>query len=86
MSNIELELKLEDVLIKPTEQKIDDLVRMVFNQYEEIKKQGKILYGNGDVGLCEQARANKTKIICLWTVFTTVAGIFGTLILTHILK
>ncbi len=49
---------------------------------EAVKALGKILLGNGAVGLCEQMRTTQSNIKAIWALI----GVFGATLLAGVVK
>jgi len=75
---IPVELSEDQIDKMPDSEKLKWLVALNFANYAELRKQGKLLYGNGDIGLCEKVRGQGARLNWLWFAFTGVNGVIIT--------
>jgi hypothetical protein len=81
---VKLTLEMEDILSRPTEEQIKDLVRIAFMNHALLAKHSEILFGNGKEGLCEKFRKTTLSIWFLWTSFVGVGGAIIGVLYAHL--
>jgi hypothetical protein len=86
MEPVKLELDMEEILEKPINEQIKDLIRIAFMTHSEVNRQGKVIYGNGKEGLCESVRKQGRSLVFLWSAFCTAAGTYGGILYAHLVK
>jgi hypothetical protein len=86
METVKLELDMEEILQKPVNEQIKDLVRIAFMNHSELKRQGTVIYGNGKEGLCESVRKQGRSLVFLSSAFCTAAGTYGGILYSHLVK
>ena len=82
--NIELD-KARILGMSPPEQ-MTLLIQLGFANHKAIKHMNKVLTGNGEPGLCETVRSNRTKLTWLWAIFAAVAVFYGGVLVTYLIK
>jgi hypothetical protein len=86
MDEIKIAYDMEDIEKKSDSEKLTLLLKIAFESYETLESHSKILFGNGEQGLCDTARFNKLAIKGLWAVFITAVLGFAGVLFTHLSK
>lgn len=77
----------EAQILKMTDtEKLNTLIKITFANHKEICRQGELLFGNGEKGLCEKVRDHAQQFVWMWIIISAVAGSIGTALLTHLNK
>jgi len=84
MDEIKIAYDMEDIEKKSDSEKLTLLLKIAFESYETLESHSKILFGNGEQGLCDTARFNKLAIKGLWAVFITAVLGFAGVLFTHL--
>lgn len=75
---IKIEFDMEDIASKTVDEKLTLLLRIAFLNHETLKSHGKLLYGNGESGICDMTRSHGHAIKAIWAILMIlVAGIVG---------
>ena len=78
---IKIEYEMDDIAAKTVDEKLTLLLRIAFANHETLLKHGKVLFGNGESGLCDSVRNHEISTKCLWGVFvSSVTGFVGWII------
>lgn len=86
---IKVDYDFEDIdSLKTTDDKINMLLKIAFSNHKTLTEHGKLLFGNGEQGLCDRIRSHddamnnqKLSLIGLWSVFViAVTGGVGWII------
>jgi hypothetical protein len=85
-NEISFELNEEQLEMMPDSEKLKWMLKIVFINYKEQQKQGLLLYGNGQQGLCEVVRDHAQMFKWMWGAFGVVTGVVMTVLMMHILK
>ena len=86
MDEIKIAYDMEDIEKKTESEKLNLLLKIAFANHTTLVNHGKILFGNGNQGLCDIARFNKLAINGLWAVFVIAIIGFASILFTHIGK
>ena len=84
MDEIKIAYEMKDIEKKSESEKLTLLLKIAFESYETLESHSKILFGNGEQGLCDTARFNKLAIKGLWAVFITAVLGFAGVLFTHL--
>ena len=75
---IKIAYEMEDIAAKTMDEKLTLLLRIAFDNHETLKRHGKLLYGNGESGICDVTRSHGHAIKAIWAILMIlVAGIVG---------
>jgi|GEM_PF-2710104 len=75
---IRIEFDMDDIAAKTIDEKLTLLLRIAFDNHETLKRHGKLLYGNGESGICDVTRSHGHAIKAIWAILMIlVAGIVG---------
>jgi len=78
---IKVEMGQDDIDEKTDSEKLSLLVKIAFANHATLKEHGKLLFGNGQQGLCDIARMNRSAIRAIWGLMILIIGGFITLAL-----
>ncbi len=82
--SIKIDFNYSDIINMTEEEKLNTLLKIAFSNHTLLMDHGKILFGNGEAGLCDTVRENRKGIkILTWIIFTAVSG-FATALFWHI--
>jgi hypothetical protein len=82
---IKVAYEMDDIEDLTPDQKLDLLLKIGFDNRELLEKHSKILFGNGDKGLCDFTRSHGESISNLWialkimfvVTFMIISGFVG---------
>lgn len=75
---IKIAYEMEDIAAKTMDEKLTLLLRIAFANHETLKHHGKVLFGNGESGICDVTRSHGHAIKAIWAILMIlVAGIVG---------
>lgn len=81
MDEITIKLDQDDIEEKTPDEKLNILLKIAFSNHSLLKKHDKVLFGNGEVGLCDTVRTNKLLLkIVMGVIGTAILGFAGVLI------
>ena len=84
---IEVTLDKERVKQMGSEEKLNVLIDIAFQNNALLQDLGKVLYGrDGKEGICETVRTTKNRVIWIWGIFCGVSGFFISLLVYHIVR
>jgi hypothetical protein len=83
---IRIEYDYSTIESKTPDEKLNLLLRIAFANHHALQRHGKILYGNGEAGLCDTTRENKKAIKYLYSLFVLACGGFAGVLFTHLSK
>lgn len=86
MDEIKVAFDMESIESKSESEKLNLLLRIAFASHLTLESHSKILFGNGEQGLCDTTRFNKLAIKGLWAVFITAVLGFAGVLFTHLSK
>ena len=73
---IKIEYGRDDISAKTVDEKLTLLLRIAFDNHRTLQEHGKLLFGNGEQGLCDRMRGHdkamceqRLSLIGLWSVF-----------------
>jgi hypothetical protein len=82
---IKVEFDYSDIQGKTPDQKIDLLLKIAWSNHNILQQHGKILFGNGEAGLCDVARENKRGLKLIYWLFFGAASGFAGVLYTHLM-
>ncbi len=72
---IKIAFDMDDIEKKSDSEKLNMLLHIAFSNHEALLKHGKVLFGNGQEGICEIVRKTAAASRVLWGLFiTSVCG------------
>lgn len=72
---IKIEFNVEDIEGKTQDEKLTLLLKIAFANHTTLNQHGKILFGNGEQGICDRTRAHGKALIAMWTLMVgSIAG------------
>lgn len=75
---IKIAYEMDDIAAKTMDEKLTLLLRIAFANHETLKYHGKVLFGNGESGICDVTRSHGHAIKAIWAILMIlVAGIVG---------
>ena len=78
---IKIEYDRDDIAAKTVDEKLTLLLRIAFDNHRTLQEHGRLLFGNGQQGLCDSVRNHEISTKCLWGVFvSSVTGFVGWII------
>ena len=86
MAELKISYNEKEIESKSDSEKLTLLLKVAFASHEKLESHSKILFGNGEQGLCDTARFNKLAIKGLWAVFITAVLGFAGVLFTHLSK
>jgi len=60
---IKIAYEMEDIAAKTMDEKLTLLLRIAFANHETLKHHGKVLFGNGESGICDVTRSHGQEAI-----------------------
>ena len=78
MSEIKISYEMTDIEALTIDQKLDILLKIGFANRELLEKHSKVLYGNGESGICDMTRSHAHALKAVWTILLLIiAGMVG---------
>ncbi len=74
-TKIKIGYGMEDIEDLTADQKLNLLLKIGFENRELLEKHSKIIYGNGEKGLCDATRAHDESIGKLWSALKILFGV-----------
>jgi hypothetical protein len=71
---IKIEYDMDDIAQKTMDEKLTLLLRIAFSNHETLQTHGKILFGNGNAGLCDNTRSHSRAIKVIWCFIVLIIG------------
>lgn len=75
---IKIAYEMDDIDKKTADEKLTLLLKIAFDNHETLKSHGRVLFGNGESGICDMTRSHAKAIKALWGILMIlIAGIVG---------
>ena len=65
---IKIAYEMEDIAAKTMDEKLTLLLRIAFANHETLKHHGKVLFGNGESGICDVTRSHGHALKAIWGI------------------
>jgi len=73
---IKIAYEMDDIAAKTVDEKLTLLLRIAFSNHETLKNHGKVLFGNGESGVCDKTRENCNSLKAIWVILMLMVGGF----------
>lgn len=75
---IKISYEMDDIEKKTVDEKLTLLLRIAFSNHETLLQHGKVLFGNGTSGVCDQTRSHGNALKAIWAlIMMIIAGMVG---------
>ena len=78
---IKIEFDQDDIDGKDDSEKLTLLLKIAFASHETLQNHSKILFGNGQQGICDQVRENCKGLKAMWAIVLLIVAGFITMAL-----
>ena len=69
---IKIAYEMEDIAAKTMDEKLTLLLRIAFANHETLKHHGKVIFGNGESGICDVTRSHGHAIRAIWAILMLI--------------
>lgn len=86
-NNISINFDMDTIDNKSSDEKLNLLLRIAFDNHKRLTEHGKILFGeNGEEGLVESVRSLCKGIKWFWVISSGTVAFLSTVLAQHLLK